>query len=176
MSLVCHFPEFLYLFFFFCFYKYVYNHWKSNCIVWVFLKSSSMILGYVATYCLHWHNTSWMSIHFTFRRWRTSSQVLHSLLCMTICSWFSHSFIGGLWGCFYLFKLTYHAVVICTNPVEHMYVPTECDLRNELTSLFPGMSSSFVCWTLNICFLGAGQIFKISKYFYDNWLLLQWMI
>ena len=43
MSLVCHFPEFLYLFFF-CF--YVYNHWKSNCVVWVFLKSSYMILGY----------------------------------------------------------------------------------------------------------------------------------
>ena len=32
------------IFFFFCF--YVYNHWKSNCVVWVFLKSSYMILGY----------------------------------------------------------------------------------------------------------------------------------
>lgn len=34
---------------------------------------------------------------------------------------------------------------ICTNPVEHMCAPIECDLRNELTSLFPGMSSSFIC-------------------------------
>ena len=53
MSLVCHFPEFLYLFFSSAFISR--SIIIENLIV-LFLKSSSMILGYVATYYLHWHN------------------------------------------------------------------------------------------------------------------------